>query len=227
MTSYLHRVVRHNNHDVELTVRGEVDPRTGMVLNITSIDDIVRSAERAGILSLPGQDAGVFCRCLFNHWQEKMGDRADIDAELSKIVVTSHSGLRTEMKKESNDMITTRTWEFCASHRLHNPVLSDEENVELYGVCNNANGHGHNFTLDLSFHDKPPVDIEEIVEREVYDRFDHKHLNEDCPEFANAVPTTEYFTMVLWKLLTRALADGKLYCVRLRETRKNSFSYYG
>ncbi|XP_064474570.1 6-pyruvoyl tetrahydrobiopterin synthase-like isoform X1 [Ornithodoros turicata] len=42
----------------------------------------------------------------------------------------------------------TRIETFSACHRLHSPFLSDEENRELYGKCNNPNGHGHNYKLE-------------------------------------------------------------------------------
>src|SRR5688500_1004902 len=44
----------------------------------------------------------------------------------------------------------TRREEFSAAHRLHNPALSDDENRRLYGVCNNANGHGHNYAFEVT-----------------------------------------------------------------------------
>ncbi|CAG8836132.1 41155_t:CDS:2 [Gigaspora margarita] len=39
---------------------------------------------------------------------------------------------------------------FSAAHRLHSPHLTEEENKELYGKCNNPNGHGHNYTVEIT-----------------------------------------------------------------------------
>ena len=50
----------------------------------------------------------------------------------------------------------TRRLHFNAAHRVHNPALSDEENVRLFGKCNNPNWHGHNYILDVSV--RGPVD---------------------------------------------------------------------
>jgi len=44
----------------------------------------------------------------------------------------------------------TRRYAFSASHRLHSPQLSDDENRRVYGKCNNPFGHGHNYVMDVS-----------------------------------------------------------------------------
>ena len=44
----------------------------------------------------------------------------------------------------------TRIEKFSASHRLYNPNLSEEENFNIYGKCANKNGHGHNYTLEIT-----------------------------------------------------------------------------
>ena len=44
----------------------------------------------------------------------------------------------------------TRKLEFCASHRLYNPEYSDEKNAEVFGLCNNPNGHGHNYVMEVT-----------------------------------------------------------------------------
>ena len=44
----------------------------------------------------------------------------------------------------------TRKHHFCASHRLYNPAFSDEKNEATFGPCNNPNGHGHNYDLEVT-----------------------------------------------------------------------------
>lgn len=44
----------------------------------------------------------------------------------------------------------TRRLHFAAGHRLVNPALSDEENRDVYGLCNDPGGHGHNYTLEVT-----------------------------------------------------------------------------
>ncbi len=42
-----------------------------------------------------------------------------------------------------------RRYRFAASHRLHSAQMSDAENARIYGKCNNACGHGHNYTVEI------------------------------------------------------------------------------
>src|SRR5215472_4802740 len=94
----------------------------------------------------------------------------------------------------------TRRYRISAAHRLHNPALTNEENARLYGKCNNPRGHGHNYAVEVTV--CGGIDsvtgmvmdlgqFDEIVQREVLDRFDHKHLNLDVDNFRARVPTTE------------------------------------
>ena len=94
----------------------------------------------------------------------------------------------------------TRKAEFSASHYYHNPEFSAEENRRIFGKCNNPNGHGHNYTLEVTV--KGEVDprsgfvvdlkeLKEILNREVLDAMDHRFLNKEVPEFFTRIPTTE------------------------------------
>src|SRR4030095_4584129 len=94
----------------------------------------------------------------------------------------------------------TRKAEFSASHYYHNPGLSAEENQRLYGKCNNPNGHGHNYTLEVSV--RGPIDavsgyvialsvLRAIVERWVVDETDHRNFNMDVEYMQGVIPTSE------------------------------------
>jgi 6-pyruvoyltetrahydropterin/6-carboxytetrahydropterin synthase len=133
----------------------------------------------------------------------------------------------------------TRSYDFSASHRLHSACLSDEDNVLLFGKCNNAHGHGHNYGVEVTLTGDPdersgmlcPIDeIDRIVNEEVLRPFDHKHLNLDTPEFADLNPTTEMLTVVIWNKLAKRLPAtqrSRLSSVVVRETARNSFEYRG
>ena len=134
----------------------------------------------------------------------------------------------------------TKRYRFSASHRLHNQVLSAEENSRVFGKCNSPYGHGHNYIVEVTV--RGPVDpatgfvmdlgvLDQAVEREVMDRFDHTYLNLDVPNFQGKVPTTENLCVEIYNLL-RARIDGtngsaRLEKVRLEETSSNSFEYAG
>ncbi|XP_049518155.1 6-pyruvoyl tetrahydrobiopterin synthase-like isoform X1 [Dermacentor silvarum] len=90
----------------------------------------------------------------------------------------------------------TRIESFSASHRLHSPCLSDAENAAIFGKCNNPNGHGHNYKLEVTVTgpvDKDTgmviniTDLKKYIQSEVMDALDHKNLDKDVPYFEKAV----------------------------------------
>jgi 6-pyruvoyltetrahydropterin/6-carboxytetrahydropterin synthase len=128
-----------------------------------------------------------------------------------------------------------RRYHFAASHRLHNPALSEEENCRIYGKCNNPYGHGHNYTLEVLMSGEVDpatgmianlADLDGFVEREVLEPFDHKSLNEDVAAFRSKVPTTENLCIEIFRRL-QPFPEAKLERVRVQETSNNSFEYAG
>jgi 6-pyruvoyltetrahydropterin/6-carboxytetrahydropterin synthase len=121
----------------------------------------------------------------------------------------------------------TRKIEFSASHLYHNPDFSAEENRRVFGKCNNPHGHGHNYTLEVTVAGEPdPItgmvldlkELKDILEREVMQRMDHRHLNYEVPELTGQIPTTENIARVIWQLLDPKITQGKLHRVRLYES---------
>jgi len=130
----------------------------------------------------------------------------------------------------------TRKCEFSASHYYHNPNWSDDENRRIFGKCANLNGHGHNYTLEVTVKgDVDPktgfvVDLKElkdILNREVVDALDHRHLNKEVPEFANLIPTTENIAIAIWNRLAPQLRLAQLHRVRLYELPDLFVDFYG
>ncbi len=128
-----------------------------------------------------------------------------------------------------------RRYRFAASHRLHNPQLSEDENYRVFGKCNNPHGHGHNYVLEVSFSGgiDPATgmianlsDLDAFVQRQVLDEFDHRSLNEDVAAFRGKVPTTENLCMEIFRRL-KTFHHAKLERIRIEETGKNSFEYAG
>jgi 6-pyruvoyltetrahydropterin/6-carboxytetrahydropterin synthase len=121
----------------------------------------------------------------------------------------------------------TRKVEFSAAHFYHNPDLSPEENRRVFGKCNNPHGHGHNYTLEVTIAGEPDPDtgmvldlkeLKDILQREVVDRMDHRHLNYEVPDLAGKIPTCENIAGVIWKLLAPKITKGRLDRVRLYES---------
>ncbi len=118
----------------------------------------------------------------------------------------------------------TRAIEFSSSLRYCLPDLTEAENRERFGVA--AAQHGHNYRLEVTLAGEPdPVtgmvldlkDLQEILDREVMARFDHRDLNTDTGFFEKVPPTPENVAVCIHRLLTEALPEGLLYRVRLRQ----------
>jgi 6-pyruvoyltetrahydropterin/6-carboxytetrahydropterin synthase len=130
----------------------------------------------------------------------------------------------------------TRRAEFSASHYYHNPAFSAEENRRIFGKCNNPNGHGHNYTVEVTVAGEVDEttgmvldlkDLKTVLENEVLQRMDHKFLNMEVPVFATKIPTTENIAVEIWKLLAAKLPAGRLHRIRLYETGDLFVDYYG
>src|SRR5260370_12885972 len=128
-----------------------------------------------------------------------------------------------------------RRYRFSASHRLHSPHLSEEENCRVFGKCNNPYGHGHNYVVEVSMSgDVDPAtgmianlaDLDAFVERHVLEEFDHRSLNEDVPAFRPKVPTTEHLCTEIFHHFS-TFPKAKLERIRVQETGNNSFEYAG
>ncbi|HKF48166.1 MAG TPA: 6-carboxytetrahydropterin synthase [Terracidiphilus sp.] len=133
----------------------------------------------------------------------------------------------------------TRRATFSASHFYWNDSWSAEQNQQVFGRCANRNGHGHNYTLEVTLAGEPdPVTgfvvdlkwLKDVMEREVLSAWDHRHLNIEVPEFATAVPTTENIAMAAWRRLEPAISaagGARLSRVRVYETPEIFAEYRG
>jgi 6-pyruvoyltetrahydropterin/6-carboxytetrahydropterin synthase len=133
----------------------------------------------------------------------------------------------------------TRRATFSASHYYWNDAWSAEKNQQVFGRCANRNGHGHNYTLEVTVAGKPdPVTgfvvdlkwLKDVMEREVLAAYDHRHLNHEVAEFADQVPTTENIAMAVWRRLEPAITaagGAKLDRVRVYETPEIFAEYRG
>eukprot|EP01124_Arcella_intermedia_P025661 TRINITY_DN4636_c0_g1_i1.p1 TRINITY_DN4636_c0_g1~~TRINITY_DN4636_c0_g1_i1.p1 ORF type:complete len:138 (+),score=16.30 TRINITY_DN4636_c0_g1_i1:26-439(+) len=134
-------------------------------------------------------------------------------------------------------MILTRKEAISASHRLHNPLLSEKENETIFGKCNNANGHGHNYVVCVSVRGSIDertgmvinlVDLKSCIQKAVVEPLDHKNLDLDVPGLKGTITTTENLAIFIWNSLANVLPDPSLlYQVKIKETDKNSVIYRG
>jgi 6-pyruvoyltetrahydropterin/6-carboxytetrahydropterin synthase len=138
----------------------------------------------------------------------------------------------------------TRRATFSASHYYWNEAWPAEKNEQVFGRCANRNGHGHNYTLEVTVAGEPDavtgfvVDLKwlkDVMEREVLSAYDHRHLNLETPEFKNANPTTENIAIAAWNRLEPSVnarrggsgSGAKLTRVRVYETPEIFAEYRG
>jgi 6-pyruvoyltetrahydropterin/6-carboxytetrahydropterin synthase len=205
-------------YELDITCSGAPDAVTGYLINIREIDLAVRGR------ALPI----LFEACRTTPWTEPA---SLLEAMLDSIA----SGLRApvvrlrwrltpyycvEMSADATDrFILRQQFDFAAAHRLHVASLSDARNREVFGRCNNPNSHGHNYRIEpavevrlragapaMSLHD-----LERITMATIIDRFDHKNLSQDCPEFTGASgvnPSVENIARVFYELLAPRIAGA-------------------
>jgi len=126
----------------------------------------------------------------------------------------------------------THSYQFSAAHRLNNPRFSPAENARVYGRCNNPNGHGHTYRLEVTI--RGPISsetgrvvggpmLDEVVRTRIIQRFDRMDLDLLISPTDGPTSTTEVLAVVIWRLLDSALATGRLSRLRLDETPNNFF----
>jgi 6-pyruvoyltetrahydropterin/6-carboxytetrahydropterin synthase len=133
----------------------------------------------------------------------------------------------------------TRRATFSASHYYWNEAWSAEKNEQVFGRCANRNGHGHNYTLEVTVAGEPDamtgfvVDLKwlkDVIESEVLTAWDHRHLNLEVPEFAKVMPTSENIAIAAWERLHPAVNAAKgasLSAIRVYETPEIFAEYRG
>ena len=133
-------------------------------------------------------------------------------------------------------ILLTRKAEFSAAHYYWNEDFSVEENQRIFGKCSNRNGHGHNYTLEVTVEGNVDplsgfvVDLKwlrDVIDNEVIKIYDHRHLNLEVPEFKKTIPTTENIAIAIWNRLEPKLVSARLHRVRIYEMPELFADYYG
>lgn len=220
---------------LRLTVEGAVEQPSGYICNIKLLDDRLREAFNIAAEGLKPLDSGyielllAIADALLDQYHKIAGEFSPIRPVSLQLVASPQ--LSFGFSLEDSAMVTiTQQFEFSAAHRLNCRELSPEQNRELFGKCNNPNGHGHNYVVEVTAGmpeqskrgaaDWTLAQFESTVKRIVVDRFDHRHLNEDVPEFRGLNPSVENIADVCFRLLEREVAPLRLVNVRVYETPK-------
>lgn len=222
---------------LQIAIQGDIDHTTGMLMNIRDIDDRTRScalqilrqyyypSANTQPLAIPQLITKLFTQLRGQFLPFQL---AGITLKISPFLkFCIHA-------PEPNMVFLSQRFEFSAAHRLHSDQLSDSENLVTFGKCNNPNGHGHNYELEVTLAGTPDphtgqlitiTQLQKIVNQVIIDRYDHKHLNLDCPEFATLNPTVENITRVIFDRLAPAFAPNQLHHITLWETPKTFCCY--
>ena len=228
---------------------GEIDPKTGYICNIKVIDDLLRQIVTRRLI--PNYDvyqtAEELTRTIYREaaadWKHETKIVSLTLAITPFLRYAIHQG-KTVLGKldmntttsESDKIHLTQQFEFSAAHRLHCNELSASENVDLFGKCNNPEGHGHNYVVEVTVSNDVdsdrgqviPLDrLESVVKRLVIDRLDHKHLNRDIEYFADVNPSVENIAVAIYQWLNGQFGSAKLESIKVFETPKTWAEYSG
>lgn len=240
-----------HNYLLDVGVAGNINETTGILINIKEIDRIVRERVVSALdRKFINRQVQHFCEQpvtaenLTRYIAQQMKTALPPEVTLTAIRLEPMPARWVEWRaeqeatiEEPKKMLLTHEYEFAASHRLHSPHLSDDENRELFGKCNYENGHGHNYIFEVTV--AGPIDtrsgrvidgdaLDTIVNAEIVERYDHRHLNFDIPEFAGQIPSAEIITRVIFdRLKDKIPAPARLHRVLVRETARNFFEYRG
>ncbi len=215
--------------ELRLTIAGPVSKSTGYLCDIRDLDrallESIQDATTNPEDSRQLRYDSLLCR-LF----EAVPSKLPAQIVPVRLEMSVSPQLSLTVSREYPDMILwTQQSEFSASHRLHCPDLSDEENKTLFGKCNNPAGHGHNYVVEVTLRCPErdgemesflPGDFERKISDSVIQRLDHKNLNVDVPEFSEMNPSVENIVALIWSWLEKELDPVVLHNVRLYETQK-------
>jgi 6-pyruvoyltetrahydropterin/6-carboxytetrahydropterin synthase len=241
----MHGLGRHYELDASLT--GEPDPSTGYLMNIKDIDRVVRAhAVRIIADACRNRPAAQAYELLPELWRAL---EPHLPGALDSLVWRPSPFMGVQIQRAaprptmSTHVLIHQSFDLAAAHRLHSSALSEEENRAFFGKCNNPNGHGHNYKIQTSIAvasaPGPAIstrDLERLIQETLIDRYDHKHLNIDTPEFDQARggvnPTVEGIARVFFERLRGVLAHGgpdgrgaTLRSITVWETDRTSATY--
>ena len=225
-------------YELHVLCVGEADPVTGYFINIKHIDVAARRTILPYLLKLTQSPSvgitpmGQVMQTMIQLLQPALDD------SVGRLRMSLSPFYSLEIRKsDMSHIIIRQQYEFSAAHRLHVPSLTDAQNREMFGKCNNPAGHGHNYRIEVAV--RAPVDekgqiplvekLDAVVDDAVIQKLDHKHLNVDIKEFETLNPSVENIVKVIHGFLASPI--GKLGVeleeVSVWETPKTMCTYRG
>jgi len=219
---------------LDVTLVGEPSTNSQYVLNIKDIDRAVRerAIPRVG-KAIRSNTFGGGARLLLELFDTLKNAWPSCSLECLKLSLTPFQSL-TVVAEEVPMIRLSQKFEFSAAHRLHNALLSEDANRHTFGKCNNPQGHGHNYEVQVTVAAEPDaqgnaVDVlklERIVHVQAIAKLDHKNLNTEVAEFERTIPSVENIARVIHGMLKPHLVKReKLVSVTVWETPKTWCEY--
>jgi 6-pyruvoyltetrahydropterin/6-carboxytetrahydropterin synthase len=217
---------------LRMTLGGDIDPEHGMIMPDpgceTALAGLYDMFDHRNLNTDVPQVRGIptttecLSRFIYDYLAESM--------PLRRACLWENPYFYAEYLGDNQFLMGLRS-DFRAAHRLHSPHLSDTENIDVYGKCNNPAGHGHQYRVEAAV-------AGEIDEKsgtvfpldrfmDAFDRalapWDYKHLDIDSGDFMEKPSTGEHIVQTLWPKLEAAL-EHPLHRLRLWETSNNRFT---
>ena len=225
-------------YELRVSCAGRVDPVTGYFMNIHEIDEAVRDRvlPHMEALGVSNDTHGLPMGGLMQQLVERLQVPLHGTVRQVSLALSPYHGLAIR-SDQMEQMLIREQFEFAAAHRLNVPTLSIDQNRRVFGKCNNPSGHGHNYRLEVvvsvpinvAGSDMPVEDLDALVDEAVIQKFDHKHLNVDVPQFADLNPSVENIAKVIFDMLADPVAKkgAVLNEVSVWETSKTVCTYRG
>ena len=234
-----------HNYELIVSMAGALDAN-GMVLNLSDVKHSIRSEVTAQL----------DFRCLNTTWPEfdvegrsdaalpttewllhAIWQRLDPQLPLKGLRLYEQSTLWADYLGNAMEAFLTIRSHFAAAHRLAREELSQSENEAIYGKCARPHGHGHNYLLDVTvrgeIHPRTGMlcdlaALQQLVDDQVVEPFDHTFLNKDVPFFSTCVPTAENIALHIADRLKAPVAElgASLHKIRLQESPNNAAEIY-
>ena len=218
-----------HNYRVRITIGRELNQENGLLLPLpmaaeaisilhSELDHKNLNTDVPGLKGLP-MTTETLARYIWHKLEKKLSLQRVRLYEKSDFFVECHGHDLFFMGIENK---------FQAAHRLHSPQLSGQENKDVYGKCNNPNGHGHQYRVECSIGGKLDeksgtlfnlVELNQIL-ASTLGEWDYKHLELEVEDFREKPSTGENIIQVLWSKLERKLGE-KLHRLRIWETPNN------
>ncbi|KJH71633.1 6-carboxytetrahydropterin synthase [Aliterella atlantica] len=228
-----------HNYVLYVSILGELD-RYGMVMNLSEVKQVIKQEVTSQLDFSYLNDVWVeFQQTLptTENIARVIWQKLESHLPLVNIQLFEHPQLWADYQGNGMEAFLTVSTHFSAAHRLAHPDLSYEENVEIYGKCARPNGHGHNYHLEVTV--KGEIDaktgmlvdlgaLQQVIDEQVLEPFDHTFLNKDIAYFAEVVPTAENIAVRIGELLRSPVQQlgAELHKIKLIESPNNSCEVY-